>query len=156
MNEFSIHHGRWSKGLLAAVGGLVKYVAVPVLLLFILTALLESAGGEEFVQQLALPELTTLVALLGTIVAALSFFRGFYPKGSMSRMAFGVASMAAAGVWLWTFAKGGSIALEGGDMALGIDYMAIVLLLLLAVALRGASFVAELLSYRKEWLATLS
>jgi hypothetical protein len=156
MNEFSIHHGKWSKGLLAAAGALVKYVAVPILLLFILTGLLESAGGEEFVQQLALPELTTLVALLGAIVAALTFFRGFYPMGSLSRMAFGVASMAAAGVWLWTFTKGGSIALEGSDIALGIDYMALVLLLLLAVVLRGASFVAEMLTYRKEWLATLS
>lgn len=156
MNEFSLRHGRWGKGMLAAVGGLVKYVAVPLLLLFILSDLLETAGGEEFVQQLALPELTMSVAVLGIAVAALSFFRGFYPQGSMSRMAFGVGSMAAAGVWLWMFAKGGTIVLEGGDMGLGIDYTAIVLLLLLAVVLRGAFFVAEMFSYRKEWLATTS
>ena len=156
MSEFSIRHGKWSKGILAAAGALVKYVVVPVLLLLSVTSLLDGAGGEEFVSQLALPELTTMVAALGMVVAALSFFRGFYPQGSMSRMAFGVASMAAAGVWLWTFAKGGSILLEGGDMELGIDYTAIVLLLLGAVALRGAFYVAEMLSYRKEWLAARS
>ena len=96
-----------------------------------------------------------MVAALGMVVAALSFFRGFYPQGSMSRMAFGVASMAAAGVWLWTFAKGGSILLEGAtwnwDRLHGHRPPSPG-----AVALRGAFYVAEMLSYRKEWLAARS
>ncbi len=70
-------------------------------------------------------------------------------------MIFGVASMAAAGAWLWVLAKGGDIALAGGDITLGIDYTGIVLLLLVAVALRGLYFVAEMVSCRKEWLAQL-
>ena len=118
-----------------------------------ISALLESSGGQEFVQQLSLPDLTIWVTVLGVVVAALSFLRGFYPKGSMSRMTFGVASMAAAGVWLWIFAKGGRIVLEGDDLGLGIDYTLIVVLLIVALALRGAYFVAEMLSHRQDWLA---
>jgi sterol desaturase/sphingolipid hydroxylase (fatty acid hydroxylase superfamily) len=70
-------------------------------------------------------------------------------------MTFGVISMAAAGVWLWTIVKGGDIALTSGELDLGVRYTSIVLLLLVAVALRGGYYVAEMLSHRKEWLDTL-
>lgn len=156
MNEFSFSLGKLGKGALAAVGGLIKYVAVPALIIYGAIALLESAGGAEFSAMLGLDRLLVGVAVLGIVVSVLSFFRGFYPKGSRSRMVFGVASMAAAAAWLWVLAKGGRIVLEGDDMTLGIDYTGIVLLLLLAVALRGLYFVAEMLSYRKEWLARLA
>jgi hypothetical protein len=155
LNEFSFSLGKLSKGLVAAAGGLIKYVAVPLVIIYGVIALLESAGGGEFAESLGLNGLMTWVAVLGIAIAALSFFRGFYPKGSRSRMIFGVASMAAAGAWLWVLAKGGDIALAGGDITLGIDYTGIVLLLLVAVALRGLYFVAEMVSCRKEWLAQL-
>jgi len=155
MNDFSISHGSWKKGALAAVGGVIKYVVVPILIVLGMITVMERAGVEELIESLGLRSLVMQVAILGGVVAALSFFRGFYPKGSLSRMTFGVISMAAAGVWLWTIVKGGDIALTSGQLDLGVRYTSIVLLLLVAVALRGGYYVAEMLSHRKEWLDTL-
>jgi|LSQX01.2.fsa_nt_gb hypothetical protein len=155
MNDFSISHGSWKKGALAAVGGVIKYVVVPILIVLGMITVMERAGVEELIESLGLRSLVMQVAILGEVVAALSFFRGFYPKGSLSRMTFGVISMAAAGVWLWTIVKGGDIALTSGELDLGVRYTSIVLLLLVAVALRGGYYVAEMLSHRKEWLDTL-
>ena len=119
MNDFSISHGSWKKGALAAVGGVIKYVVVPILIVLGMITVMERAGVEELIESLGLRSLVMQVAILGEVVAALSFFRGFYPKGSLSRMTFGVISMAAAGVWLWTIVKGGDIALTSGSWTWG-------------------------------------
>ncbi|NLI74483.1 MAG: hypothetical protein GX369_06920 [Euryarchaeota archaeon] len=153
MNDFSLRRGKFFKGIYAAMGSLITYIAIPLFAIFALMSLLISSGGEDLVQQLNLENIAMWITILGVIIVIISFFRGFYPKGSMSRMTFGIISMAIVGIWLWILSKGGNISLIGSDMSIAINYTIIVMLLLLAIVLRGLYFVVEMRSYREEWLS---
>lgn len=156
MNEFALRLGRPSRGILAAAGAAVKFLVVPLLLIYALITLLKEAGGEEYVGVLGLDALVQTVVVLGIAITALSFFRGFYPKGSLSRMAFGLAAMAATGAWVWVIARGGELVLDVDQLGLEVGFTGLLLLFLAVVALRALFYVVEMRSYRQEWLASLA
>jgi hypothetical protein len=90
--------------------------------------------------------------LIGIPIAILSFFRGFYPKGSISRFTFGAIVVVLACLWIWSVTRGGALALEFDQFGLSISFTGLVLLFILAAALKGVYYLAEMFSYRREWL----
>lgn len=155
MNEFALRHGRVGRGVLAAAGAAVKFIVLPLLLVLGTAVLLVEAVREEDIVLLGLDALVPTIVVLGTVIAGLSFFIGFYPRGSLSRLAFGLATAVAAGAWVWTVTRGGRLELTLDAVEASVDYSPLVLLLLAAVALGGLYYVVEARTYRAEWLAAL-
>jgi len=130
--------GRWATGVLAAIGGAVKYLVLPLALIFGLAAVAGSIGGESAENILNTDEMVLPIIVLGVAVTTLCFFRGFFPRGSLSRMSFGVGSMAVAGIWVWVLTRGGQLTVDIGEMGMTLDFLGFVILFLAVVALQGA------------------
>ncbi|MBI0584229.1 MAG: hypothetical protein ISF22_08395 [Methanomassiliicoccus sp.] len=156
MNEFSLKGGSVGRGVAASVLAGIKYLLVPILVITIFSAVLAQAEVEniDLEGQLDLGRIMDFVIYLGTPIVVLSFFRGYYPKGSVSRFTFGVAAAALACVWIWLVMMGGNLALEFDQFGMSIAFVGFVLLFILAAALGGVYCLAEMLSYRREWLAS--
>jgi bacteriorhodopsin len=156
MNEFSIYLGNAGKGIVSSVLAASKYILAPIFVLTALATFLSQMEGASMITgQIDLARLKDNVLVLGTLIALLAFFRGFYPRGSLSRCVFGVAVSLLVCIWIWVIAMGGNMTLTMEEASFSISYLGFVLLFILAAALRGAFFAAEMLSYRKEWLASL-
>jgi hypothetical protein len=156
MSEFDTKYGSWGKGTIAAVLAGLKYLIVPLLLLIFISSLIVEAGGQQIVDQLGLNDLMIWIAVVGIPITIVSFFRGFYPKGSKSRLTFGAISVALVCIWIWMVTRGGNIALEFDQFGLGLVVTGLILLFILAAALKAVLHLAEYLSYRKEWLKSIS
>jgi len=154
MNEFSFEHGNIGKGIVSAVVAGVKYLFVPLLLLIGISTVLLQAGGQEVAEQVRVQEIMDLVVMFGIPIVILSFFRGFYPRGTLSRFGFGVAAVAAVCLWIWFVTNGGTLTLEFEQFGATLTFTGLLLLFILAAALKGVLYLAELLSYRKEWLGS--
>jgi hypothetical protein len=153
MNEFSPKIGNLGKGLVAAVLAAAKYLLIPILILTALTSLFSQIeGASTITDQIDLERVKNFVLVLGIPITILAFFRGFYPKGTRSRCAFGVAIAGLVCVWIWMIMMGGNLTLEMEEVGFSISYVGLVLLFILAAALGGLFYVVEMLSYRREWL----
>ncbi len=74
----------------------------------------------------------------GLFMVGLAFFKGFYPKGSVSRMTFWLGLVAVVCLWIWFFLFGGSLIIDIADMVeLSVGFTPIVLILMFAAALWG-------------------
>lgn len=155
MSEFSPQIGNMGKGIVAAAIAAVKYLLLPILVLTALTSMFAQIEGASVVSdQLDLERIKFFVLVLGVPITLLAFFRGFYPKGTRSRFAFAAGVTALVIVWIWTIMMGGNLALEFEGFGFAISYLGLVLLFILAAALGGAYYLVEMISYRREWLAT--
>jgi membrane protease YdiL (CAAX protease family) len=154
MSEFALGEGSLGRGIGSAVVAAVKYLAVPILLIVGFTTLVAEAGVDELAGQLGIDRITTYLLVLGIPITALSFFRGYYPKGSRSRMTFGVLVAALVCVWIWVILMGGNLSLDLEEVGLSISFVGLVMLFVLAAALGGVYYVVEMFSYRKEWLTS--
>lgn len=132
----------------------VKYLVVPILLIVGISTLLAQAGGDELAEQIGVDRVMDYLIVLGVPITVLSFFRGFYPKGSRSRMTFGVLVAGLICVWIWLILMGGNLSVQFEDVGMSINYVGLVLLFILAAALGGLFYVVEMFSYRQEWLAS--
>ena len=156
MNEFSLSEGHVGKGIAASILSAVKFLIFPLLILMSASSMLVQAGGGEVAEQLRLEDLKYLLLMLGVPITVLSFFRGFYPKGSISRFTFGAIVTVLVCLWIWMITMGGNLILEFEQFGLNLNFTGLVLLFILAAALKGVFYLAEMLSYRKEWLGSKS
>ncbi len=151
MNEFSFREGKLSTGILAASGAAFKFLVSPLLIIIIISWL---AKQVEFdLSTLGIDRITSAVLIFGILIVILSFFRGFYRKGSRSRALFGVASIAFVILWLWFITLGGKLSLEVDQGGGSIDFSALLYLFIFAAALRALFYVIEMSSHRKEYLS---
>lgn len=155
MNEFSPKTGNVGKGIVASVFAAAKYLLVPILILTALTTMLAQVEGSSmFTDQIDLERIKFFVLVLGVPITVLAFFRGFYPKGSVSRLAFAVAITALVCVWIWVVMMAGNITMEFEEFGFSLSYVGLVLLFILGAVLGGIYYVVEMISYRNEWLAS--
>ncbi len=156
MNDFSPKVGNVGKGIVALVFAAAKYLLVPILILTALTTMLARVEGASMItDQIDLERIKFFVLVLGVPITALAFFRGFYPKGSVSRFAFAAAITALVCVWIWTVMMAGNISLELEGFGFSISFLGLVLLFILGAVLGGVYYLVEMISYRPEWLASM-
>jgi hypothetical protein len=152
MSDFSFDGGSWSKGTISAVGGGLKYFLLPMLLLIGASSLIARFGQSDLAEQMGLEELLRTIVILGIPITILAFFKGFYPKGSRSRFVFGTLVTITICFWIWFVTKGGLLDLEFGDFGISLNYSLLIYLFIFARGLGIAFYLAELFSYRQEWL----
>ncbi|MDD1765838.1 MAG: hypothetical protein LUO84_05235 [Methanomassiliicoccales archaeon] len=154
MNEFSLKDGKIRGGLFSAIGSILKYVIIPVIIFTVIASVLSAVS--QFNENLGLKmvdDMRNMALILGLPIVFLSFFRGYYPKGSYSRLTFAIATTIMICVWIWFVMQGGKFQLSATRADLNMDLLGLVLLLVVVAAIGGLYFVAELFSYRKEYLA---
>lgn len=152
MSEFSLDEGSVGSGIIASVVAGIKYLLLPLILLIGASSLLVQAGGQGMARQIGLDDVINWVLILGIPIAALAFFRGFYPRGSISRFTFGIIVVVLVCLWIWFVTRGGNLVLQFDQFGIAVSFTGLVLLFILAAALKGLYYLAEMLSYRKEWL----
>ncbi len=154
MSEFSLDEGSVGKGISSSILAALKYLVFPLLILMSASSLLVNAGGGEVASQLRLEDVKGILLMVGVPITVASFFAGFYPKGSISRFTFGAVVTVLVCVWIWLVTMGGNLTLEFEQFGLTLNFTGLVLLFILAAALKGVYYLVEMLSYRREWLAS--
>ena len=152
-HDFKLRYGLWSSGFKAARKSFSGYILWPMLLFAIIAAVLVRVNDALPVDlSTEMMTVSGMILLVGLVLVALSFFKGFYPKGSVSRMTFWLFSVAVICWWLWTITMGGKMVLDVADMiTLNVNYQTLVLLFMLVASLWGVYAVAEYFSYRNDW-----
>jgi hypothetical protein len=153
-HDFRFHYGRLTKGILMARSALLRYVIMPVALIIVLKAVI-SALGSTITDNLSgmLGTTMTFLFFIGIPIAVLSFFKGFYPKGSVSRMTFSIVIIALLDLWIWFATLQGRFQADLGMVQMDLNYQPYVLLLIFGVSLWAIYYVVELVSYRKDWIS---
>ncbi len=159
MTEFAFSHGRMSKGIWSALWASLKFVIIPLALIMMLDfALMEVASGLGDVDpglEAISKDLDTIMVraiILGIPLVALAYFKGFYPRGSTSRLTFGLALVAGTMLWLWWITFGGRLDVVLADVGISLDTSALLGLFLLAIGLGALIFLAEWKDYRQDFL----
>jgi len=147
MSDFSFNKGKPWKGIFASIGAAVKYVIAPIIIITIIGSFVNEFIGDY------LEAARNAVLIFGIPLIVISFFKGFYPKGSQSRLIFAVIATALASLWIWFVLQGGVFELSVEQVSLTVNYSLLVLLFIFVVVLNGVFYVGEYFSYRKEYLS---
>lgn len=151
MDDFAPGNGKVGKGIVGAVLAAVKYMVIPALVLTVLINLL-SGMDQEAISMGELESLRTSFTLFAIPVIALSFLVWFYPKGTYSRMTFGVLYVISVCAWLWLALQGGELSANLDIAGTTIQFTPLLLLIIFAISLKAVFFAAEAPAYREEWL----
>jgi hypothetical protein len=153
-HDFRFRYGRLTRGISMARGALLKYVILPVAAVIVLKAVITSMNT-NMTDNLSglLGTMMTLLFFVGIPIAVLSFFRGFYPKGSFSRLSFSIGIVALLDLWIWFATFQGRFQADMGNVHVDLNYQPYVLLIIIGVSLWAFYYVVELVSYRKDWIA---
>jgi hypothetical protein len=90
--------------------------------------------------------------ILGLPMTALSFFMGFYPRGSVSRFLPAVIFVLIGLYWIWVLGLEGKLVIDSIEsININLDYSALLLLLMIANSLWIVYYALELWLYRPEW-----
>jgi len=150
MSEFAWREGKVSKGIIGAALGAIKFLVVPLAIIYVIISM--TSGIEDLPIQEKLEQVRNAVILVGIPLIGLGFFTDFYPKGSYSRMTFGIVMVAVTCVWIWLVTLRGELNISIESVGLNLDFSLLVLLFIFAASLKAVYYLAETPSYRKEWL----
>lgn len=147
MGDFSFKIGKTWKGALASIAAALKYVIVPIIIITIIASLAGELIGDY------LEAVRNAILIFGIPLIVISFFKGFYPKGSQSRLVFALITTALVCLWIWFVLQGGIFELNVEQVTMTVDYSLLVLLFILVAELGGVYYAGEYLSYRNEYLS---
>jgi hypothetical protein len=99
--------------------------------------------------------LIQLIIILGSPVVVASFFRGYYKKGSLARMTFGLVGTGLVLLYLSILLLTSNLPQVLDLLQYHPDLTSIYLALLYLLALLAFGYVAELLWFREEWLKSV-
>ena len=159
--DFRIRYGRCVSGMREATKALKRYMIWPSVIVLILIAVLEMVIAQLGVNQLsvlldALRSITGVLLLFLVPIVVLTFLRGFYPKGSFSRLTFAWTMCIALAYWIWSITLQGKVGTEISmqQMLLGVDLdlSGIILIFVALELLWGLYYSVEFLSYRRSWI----
>jgi hypothetical protein len=101
-----------------------------------------------------LDDISAHMVMLGIPMAALSFFKGFYPKGSFSRLIPAVAMVMITLYWIWVIGLGGKFVFDSvEEISINLDFSRLLMLVMVGTGLWIVYYVLELVLYRPEWKA---
>jgi hypothetical protein len=152
-HDFRLRYGNWAMGFKTARRYYGRFLVWPILMFMVIDAVLLKVNDLVPVEmQSQLEDAVMMMFWAGLAVMIMAFFKGFYPKGSLSRMSSWLVLVAGVCVWIWFFLFGGKMAIDLADIAeLSVGFTPIVLILMFAASLWGVYAVVEMWSYRYEW-----
>jgi hypothetical protein len=150
MEDFKFKYGTMGKGIVAASIAVVLLIVIPVILFLILNRIISDLSIRS-----VLGDLIVLVVLLGIPVAATSFLRGFYKKGSLARMIFGLVESGLILLYLSILLLSSGLPVVLQWINYYPDLAGVYIALLYLVALRAFGYAVELLWFREDWLKSI-
>ncbi|HSA35329.1 MAG TPA: hypothetical protein P5202_02075, partial [Methanomassiliicoccales archaeon] len=152
-HDFRPRYGSLYNGLKLGRSTLIGFVLLPMVVIILLKAGMSSLNVQEVDSLLSnLDDMSTLLIMLGVPMAALAFFKGFYPKGSFSRFVPAVIMVLISLYWIWTIGLGGKFVFDAvEEISINLDFSKLLLLLMVGTALWIVYYALELLLYRPEW-----
>ncbi len=152
-HDFRLRYGSLFNGLKLARSTLIGFVIIPLIIIILMKAGFSSLNVEEVDSMMSdLDDISSYMVMLGVPMAALAFFKGFYPKGSVSRFVPAVIMVLITLYWIWVIGLGGKFVFDSiEEISINLDYSKLLLLLMVGTGLWIVYYVLELLLYRPEW-----
>jgi len=152
-HDFRVHYGSLYNGLKLARSTLIGFVIIPLIVIILMKAGFSSLNVEEVDSMMSnLDDISSYMVTLGVPMAALAFFKGFYPKGSFSRFVPAIAMVLITLYWIWVIGLEGKFVFDSiEEISINLDYSQLLLLVMVGTALWIVYYVLELLLYRPEW-----
>lgn len=152
-HDFRLRYGSLYNGLKLARSTLIGFVIIPLIIVILMKAGFSSLNVEEVDSMMSnLDDISAYMVMLGVPMAALAFFKGFYPKGSLSRSIPAVIMVLITLYWIWVIGLGGKFIFDSiEEISLELDFSKLLLLIMVGTALWIVYYVLELLLYRPEW-----
>ena len=153
IHDFRIRYGSLINGLKLSKRTLVGFVIIPLVFVIILKAAFSSLDFEQLDQLTSsLDRVSTFMLVLGLPLTALAFFKGFYPRGSVSRFIPAVTMVLISLYWIWVLGLEGKMVLDVMDnITFSLDYSALLFLIMCGTALWIVYYTVELWLHRPEW-----
>jgi hypothetical protein len=148
VGDFKFSNGKVKKGVLAAVSSAIVLLVIPSMMLLIS----RSITGEPATFYSNANSLLTIVVVAAIPAIALAFFRGHYPRGSISRLVFGEAETIAVLAYLILVVTSTYLTGMFGSLDYGLDTNRFLLTLIYIVPLMAVGFVGQFFVNRREWL----
>ncbi|HNU35743.1 MAG TPA: hypothetical protein PKJ15_04035, partial [Methanomassiliicoccales archaeon] len=148
-------YGSLFNGLKLARSTLIGFVIIPLMVIILMKAGFSSLNVEEVDSMMSnLDDISSFMVMLGVPMAALAFFKGFYPKGSVSRFVPAVTMVLITLYWIWVIGLGGKFVFDSiEEISINLDFSKLLLLLMVGTGLWIVYYVLELLLYRPDWKA---
>ncbi len=150
IEDFKFKHGTISRGITTASIVAVLLIVMPVILAFLLRSRTSIPSLES-----ELLDLILLIVILGIPVAVAAFFRGFYKKGSLARMTFGLVETGLLLLYLSILLLSSNLPQVLDLLQYDPDLTSIFLALLFLVVLRAFGYVVEFFWFRVDWLKSI-
>jgi hypothetical protein len=150
--DFHPRVGKIGDGAKLSLRAYVLFIIVPAV---VLTLISESIDDMDFQNSIGLADVfiqvLDAIIVFSIIIVILSFFRGFYPKGTFSRAVFGVLVIAFMLILLNAAFLEGGLKKAFSDSGATLDFDLILLVLLLYITLGFVGVLAELIDNRRTW-----
>ncbi|MDD1772166.1 MAG: hypothetical protein LUQ09_04530 [Methanomassiliicoccales archaeon] len=152
-HDFHLRYGSMFNGIVLSRRSANKFVIVPLIVIILLKAGLTSLDIDEIdALTSSLDDAYYVMLYLGLAITAISFFKGFYPKGSFSRFLPALIVVLISMYWVWTIGLEGKFVIDAADVVtFTLDYTGILLLMVCGTGLWGVYYAVELWTYRREW-----
>jgi len=152
-HDFRLRYGSLYQGLKRSRAALVGFVIIPLMVIVIMKAGLSSLDVDQIDPMIdSLDGIASAMVLLGLPIAIISFPKGFYPRGSLSRMLPAVTVVLLILYWIWKLGMEGRFVFDEVDgFSLSMDYTGLLYLIMAGTALWIVYYILEMIVYRKEW-----
>lgn len=152
-HDFRLRYGSLFNGLKLARSTLIGFVIIPLVIIILMKAAFSSLNVEEVDSMMSnLDDISSYMVMLGIPMAALAFFKGFYPKGSFSRFIPAVVMVLITLYWIWVLGMGGQFVFDSiEEISINLDFSKLLLLVMVGTALWIVYYVLELLLHRPDW-----
>jgi hypothetical protein len=149
--DFNIALGKLSRGLKSARRDIFRLVTLPEIVILFAMGFLESMGANGPIYGI-LHSWALVVLIFGLLVAFVSFWHGYYPLGSWSRLTMGLMLVPAATLYLIGLGLDGGFNEALRDLGVHLYMPGIMMLLLILVIFLGFRQVAEFADHHYSWL----
>jgi hypothetical protein len=100
------------------------------------------------------PDIATRLAsnllIIGALVAIFVAMETYFPRGSKSKLIFGILAVVTLCVWFWSLLNNGSIQFPYGPLSVSINIIGLAIVILVSVALKGLLPVGQFIVARGE------
>ncbi len=151
VGEFDWKHANVGQGAVSAVLHALKYLVILLILVSVGLMLLARDDGPARFRSV-LQEMQFLVLVFGLVLTMLGFFRGAYPKGSYSRLTFGMSVAVLAIIYVFMLLLGGGLQEAIAHDLFDLDLKLIFTLYFVSAMFTVFMQLGEFVDHRHPWL----
>jgi len=155
MEEAGVEESSKKKGVKAAILAALKYTALPIIIITIITLLLKMMGGDEGGDiDLGMSRIAAAAIIWGIVLIIISFFKGYYPRGTKGRLIAAELRVLFSILWILTIFGGPildlTLSMDQDNIGIQLDTSKIIGIAILLLSLMFAYYALEYHLYAKD------